>query len=74
VFLPMVSLRQNPPTYGLQCSWDHRHTSPCLTYRLRWSLASFLPWLVWNCDPPDLHLLRSWNYRRVTLTSVLMVV
>jgi hypothetical protein len=26
-------------------------------------LDNFLPRLAWNCDPPDLHLLRGWDYR-----------
>jgi hypothetical protein len=30
---------------------------------LRWDLANFLPGLALNCDPPDLYLLSSWDYR-----------
>jgi hypothetical protein len=32
-------------------------------YRLRWSLTNFLPGLASNCEPPDLHLCSSWDYR-----------
>jgi hypothetical protein len=28
-----------------------------------WGLTNFLPQLALNCDPPDLHLLSSWDYR-----------
>jgi hypothetical protein len=26
-------------------------------------LATFLLWLPLNCDPPDLHLMNSWDYK-----------
>jgi hypothetical protein len=39
-------------------TWDDKHTPPYTAYWLRWSLTNFLPWLVWNSSPPNLHLLR----------------
>jgi hypothetical protein len=46
------------PTYRLQCSWAHR-------WLVDWGggLASFLPGLALNCDPPNFYLLSSWDYR-----------
>jgi hypothetical protein len=32
-------------------------------FSLRWGFTNFLSLLVWNHDPPNLHLLSSWDYR-----------
>jgi hypothetical protein len=39
----------------------HHHSQ--LFHWLWWTLANFLPRLASNPDPPDLHLLSSWDYR-----------
>jgi hypothetical protein len=52
----------HPPTYGLLCLWDHRYA---LSHLADWDrdLTYFLLRLALNCDPPDLCLLSSWDYR-----------
>jgi hypothetical protein len=36
------------------------HHTP--VYSLRWDLANFFPRLASNCDPPNPHLVYSWDY------------
>jgi hypothetical protein len=49
-----------PSTYSLPHSWNHRFPH---TYWLRWDLTSFLPRPDSNCDPSNLCLPSSWDYR-----------
>jgi hypothetical protein len=50
--------------FHLPNNWDDRLVPPYPAYWLRWGgLCYYLPRLVLNLDPPDLCLLRSWDYR-----------
>jgi hypothetical protein len=44
-----------------QLRWQACFTMP--SYWLRWGLANFFPGLSLNCDPSDLCLPSSWDYR-----------
>jgi hypothetical protein len=37
--------------------------APYPAYLLGWGLGDFLSGLALSCDPPNLHLLSSWDYR-----------
>jgi hypothetical protein len=53
-----------PSTYlHLPYNWNYKHASPFSAYLLDESLTNFLPKLVSNSDPSNLHLLRSWDYK-----------
>jgi hypothetical protein len=47
----------------LLCNWDYRYDPPHLACWLRRGLANFFPRLALNCNPPDLCLPSSWDYR-----------
>jgi hypothetical protein len=48
-------------TLVLKLVWQLHTTTPSF-YCLGWRLGNFLPKLVLSCDPPDLHLLSTWDY------------
>jgi hypothetical protein len=53
----------DPSAYGLSHSWDHRRQPLCPAYSSSWSLVNFLLTLALGGEPPDLHVLSSWDYR-----------
>jgi hypothetical protein len=67
LLLPENSLTSYSPYISLLCTYDYRQVSPSLPCLLKSSLTNFLPRLSSNCDPPNLQLLCSWNYRFVPL-------
>jgi hypothetical protein len=61
-FFAQGYLGHDPPTYSSHVAGT-RCTPPQPSYFLRWGLTNFLPELSSNCNPPDRHLLSSWDYR-----------